>query len=179
MRAALPCTVAFSFTLFCRTIPELVFRKGSPWGSPCGGRWGAAWCHVVHCYTPALSLTQSFKVTHAACDERARYTSNIAVVRYVRLQRAELARPTVFPPAAGTACYTIQHLPPPSSKSVVLSLAPLVPLVLTLQVGAAKLNSDLTLNWGGIEGFRLAGKQGIPLIAACQAVLMGGPEYAR
>ncbi|EFJ42774.1 hypothetical protein VOLCADRAFT_66679, partial [Volvox carteri f. nagariensis] len=47
------------------------------------------------------------------------------------------------------------------------------------KVGASKLNSDLTLNWGGIEGFRIAGKQGIGLIAACQAVLMGGPEYAR
>eukprot|EP00877_Chromochloris_zofingiensis_P007106 jgi/Chrzof1/2649/Cz11g23240.t1_LHC15[v5.2] len=47
------------------------------------------------------------------------------------------------------------------------------------KVGAAKLNGDLTLNWGGIEGFRIAGKQGIGIIAACQAVLMGGPEYAR
>ncbi|GIL68273.1 hypothetical protein Vafri_21560 [Volvox africanus] len=47
------------------------------------------------------------------------------------------------------------------------------------KVGASKLSSDLTLNWGGIEGFRIAGKQGIGLIAACQAVLMGGPEYAR
>ncbi|GLC41317.1 hypothetical protein PLESTB_001076000 [Pleodorina starrii] len=47
------------------------------------------------------------------------------------------------------------------------------------KVGASKLNSDLTLNWGGIEGFRIAGKQGIGIIAACQAVLMGGPEYAR
>ena len=36
------------------------------------------------------------------------------------------------------------------------------------RVGAAKLNSDLTLNWGGIEGFRIAGKQGIGIIAACQ-----------
>lgn len=36
------------------------------------------------------------------------------------------------------------------------------------QVGAAKLSSDLTLNWGGIEGFRIAGKQGIGIIAACQ-----------
>lgn len=32
---------------------------------------------------------------------------------------------------------------------------------------------------GGIEGFRIAGKQGIGIIAACQLVLMGGPEYAR
>ncbi|KAF8057921.1 sdhb [Scenedesmus sp. PABB004] len=47
------------------------------------------------------------------------------------------------------------------------------------QVGAAKLQGDLTLNWGGIEGFRIAGKQGIGIIAACQVVLMGGPEYAR
>eukprot|EP00879_Flechtneria_rotunda_P004588 GHRR01004843.1.p1 GENE.GHRR01004843.1~~GHRR01004843.1.p1 ORF type:complete len:406 (+),score=130.55 GHRR01004843.1:259-1476(+) len=66
----------------------------------------------------------------------------------------------------------------------------LIPEVLSLQgvqlgepvwwkVGAAKLQGDLTLNWGGIEGFRIAGKQGIGIIAACQAVLMGGPEYAR
>lgn len=48
-----------------------------------------------------------------------------------------------------------------------------------LQVGAAKLNSDLTLNYAGIEGFRIAGKQGIWLIVACQLALMGGPEYAR
>ena len=47
------------------------------------------------------------------------------------------------------------------------------------KVGAAKLQGDLTLNWGGIEGFRVAGKQGIGIIAACQVVLMGGPEYAR
>ena len=32
---------------------------------------------------------------------------------------------------------------------------------------------------GGIEGFRIAGKQGIGIIAACQVALMGGPEYAR
>jgi len=46
-------------------------------------------------------------------------------------------------------------------------------------VGAAKLKEDVTLNWGGIEGFRIAGKQGIGLIVACQLALMGGPEYAR
>ncbi len=47
------------------------------------------------------------------------------------------------------------------------------------KVGAAKARGDITLNWGGIEGFRIAGKQGIGIIAACQLVLMGGPEYAR
>ncbi len=46
------------------------------------------------------------------------------------------------------------------------------------KVGAAKLAGD-TINWGGIEGFRIAGGQGIAAIAACQLVLMGGPEYAR
>jgi hypothetical protein len=30
-----------------------------------------------------------------------------------------------------------------------------------------------------LQGFRIAGKQGIGIIAACQVVLMGGPEYAR
>ena len=47
------------------------------------------------------------------------------------------------------------------------------------KVGAAKLNEDLTLNWGGIEGLRIAGKQSIGLILLCQLALMGGPEYAR
>ena len=47
------------------------------------------------------------------------------------------------------------------------------------QVGAAKLRDDQTIDWGGIQGFRIAGKQGIGIIAACQVVLMGGPEYAR
>ncbi|GFH14943.1 chlorophyll a-b binding protein, chloroplastic [Haematococcus lacustris] len=41
------------------------------------------------------------------------------------------------------------------------------------KVGAAKLQGDLTFNWGGIEGFRIAGKQGIGIIAACQLALMG------
>ncbi|MEW5307110.1 MAG: hypothetical protein WDW36_009527 [Sanguina aurantia] len=47
------------------------------------------------------------------------------------------------------------------------------------KVGASKVSGDLTLNWGGIEGFRIAGKQGIAVIAGCQLALMGGPEYAR
>jgi len=46
------------------------------------------------------------------------------------------------------------------------------------KVGAAKLAGE-TLNYGGIDGFRIAGGQGIAVIAACQLVLMGGPEYAR
>ena len=63
-------------------------------------------------------------------------------------------------------------LPPSPSSSF--------PILRTLsQVGAAKLNDDLTLNWGGIQGLRIAGKQGIGIIVACQLVLMGGPEYAR
>eukprot|EP00238_Polyblepharides_amylifera_P004082 CAMPEP_0196590210 /NCGR_PEP_ID=MMETSP1081-20130531/65972_1 /TAXON_ID=36882 /ORGANISM="Pyramimonas amylifera, Strain CCMP720" /LENGTH=360 /DNA_ID=CAMNT_0041913249 /DNA_START=243 /DNA_END=1325 /DNA_ORIENTATION=+ len=47
------------------------------------------------------------------------------------------------------------------------------------KVGYEKLTSDLTLNYAGIEGFRIAGKQGLWIIAACQLFLMGGPEYAR
>jgi len=47
------------------------------------------------------------------------------------------------------------------------------------KVGAAKLSGDITINYAGIEGFRIAGKQGLVVIALCQAVLMGGPEYAR
>lgn len=46
------------------------------------------------------------------------------------------------------------------------------------KVGAAKLAGE-TLNWGGLAGFHVAGGQGVAVIAACQLVLMGGPEYAR
>lgn len=46
------------------------------------------------------------------------------------------------------------------------------------KVGAAKLNGE-SLNYLGVGGFVIAGKQGVAVIAACQAVLMGGPEYAR
>jgi hypothetical protein len=46
------------------------------------------------------------------------------------------------------------------------------------RVGAAKLAGE-TINWGGVEGFHIAGAQGVAVIAACQLVLMGGPEYAR
>jgi len=46
------------------------------------------------------------------------------------------------------------------------------------KVGAAKLGGE-SLNYLGIGGFVIAGKQGVAVIAACQAVLMGGPEYAR
>lgn len=46
------------------------------------------------------------------------------------------------------------------------------------KVGAAKLSGE-SLNYLGVGGFVIAGKQGIAVIAACQAVLMGGPEYAR
>lgn len=46
-------------------------------------------------------------------------------------------------------------------------------------VGAAKLNADITFDYLGIEGFRIAGKQGLLVIVMCQLALMGGPEYAR
>ena len=45
-------------------------------------------------------------------------------------------------------------------------------------MGAAKL-AGTTINYLGIEGFRIAGAQGVLGIAVCQLVLMGGPEYAR
>ena len=47
------------------------------------------------------------------------------------------------------------------------------------KVGAAKLNSDIALDYLGMGGFHIAGGSGIAIIAACQLVLMGGPEYAR
>ena len=47
------------------------------------------------------------------------------------------------------------------------------------RVGATKLQDGITLNYAGIEGFRIAGKQGVGAIAVCQLALMGGPEYAR
>ena len=47
------------------------------------------------------------------------------------------------------------------------------------RVGATKLQDGITLNYAGIEGFRIAGKQGVGAIVVCQLALMGGPEYAR
>ncbi|CAN6440713.1 unnamed protein product [Victoria cruziana] len=46
------------------------------------------------------------------------------------------------------------------------------------KVGYAKLKGD-TLDYLGIPGLRIAGGQGIIIIAICQALLMVGPEYAR
>ena len=46
------------------------------------------------------------------------------------------------------------------------------------KVGAAKLNGDV-LDYAGVGGFVIAGGQGVAVIALCQLVLMGGPEYAR
>lgn len=37
-----------------------------------------------------------------------------------------------------------------------------------VQVGAAKLQDGLSINYAGIEGFRVAGDQGVLVIAACQ-----------
>ena len=50
---------------------------------------------------------------------------------------------------------------------------------LWFKVGAAKLSQDITIDYLGIQGFRIAGKQDIAVIIACQLALMGGPEYAR
>ncbi len=41
------------------------------------------------------------------------------------------------------------------------------------------MNSDIALDYLGLGGFHIAGGSGIAIIAACQLVLMGGPEYAR
>jgi light-harvesting complex II chlorophyll a/b binding protein 7 len=46
-------------------------------------------------------------------------------------------------------------------------------------VGGAKLHGDFDIEWGGIRGLHIAGRQGVGVIAAAQAFLMGGPEYAR
>ena len=47
------------------------------------------------------------------------------------------------------------------------------------KVGAWVLRSDIELNYLGMSGFHIAGGSGIAIIAVCQLVLMGGPEYAR
>ena len=47
------------------------------------------------------------------------------------------------------------------------------------KVGAAKLNTGEDLNYLGIAGLRVAGGQGVAVIAFCQVLLMFGPEYAR
>jgi light-harvesting complex II chlorophyll a/b binding protein 7 len=46
-------------------------------------------------------------------------------------------------------------------------------------VGRAKLLSGENLDYLGVSGLRVAGGAGIGVIAACQVLLMGGPEYAR
>lgn len=45
-------------------------------------------------------------------------------------------------------------------------------------VGAAKLRGD-DLDYGGVPGLRIAGGQGVAVIALTQALLMSGPELAR
>ncbi|CAL8460653.1 g183 [Coccomyxa elongata] len=45
-------------------------------------------------------------------------------------------------------------------------------------VGGAKLEGE-DLNYLGVPGFRIAGGQGVAIIAICQVLLMFGPEYAR
>ena len=47
------------------------------------------------------------------------------------------------------------------------------------KVGAAKLQTGEDLNYLGIAGLRVAGGQGVAIIAVCQFLLMFGPEYAR
>ncbi|KAL4538537.1 hypothetical protein Ndes2526B_g03162 [Nannochloris sp. 'desiccata'] len=47
------------------------------------------------------------------------------------------------------------------------------------RVGAAKLHSTEDLNYLGIAGLKVAGGQGVLIIAICQVLLMFGPEYAR
>ena len=42
-----------------------------------------------------------------------------------------------------------------------------------------KVLEGIDVNYLGIEGFHIAGASGVIGIAFCQAVLMGGPEYAR
>eukprot|EP01023_Acetabularia_acetabulum_P006531 TRINITY_DN12714_c0_g1_i3.p1 TRINITY_DN12714_c0_g1~~TRINITY_DN12714_c0_g1_i3.p1 ORF type:complete len:346 (+),score=63.36 TRINITY_DN12714_c0_g1_i3:55-1092(+) len=46
-------------------------------------------------------------------------------------------------------------------------------------VGYAKLSTGEDLDYLGLTGFRIAGSQGIAIIAFCQVILMYGPEYAR
>ncbi|KAK9809364.1 hypothetical protein WJX73_009035 [Symbiochloris irregularis] len=45
-------------------------------------------------------------------------------------------------------------------------------------VGYAKLQGE-DLNYLGVSGLRIAGSQGVLIIAVCQVLLMFGPEYAR
>ena len=47
------------------------------------------------------------------------------------------------------------------------------------KVGEYVMSSDIELNYLGMSGFHIAGGSGIAIIAVCQLVLMGGPEYAR
>jgi len=47
------------------------------------------------------------------------------------------------------------------------------------KVGYSVLHDGVEINYAGLQGFRIAGDKGLLAIAACQLVLMGGPEYAR
>ena len=47
------------------------------------------------------------------------------------------------------------------------------------KVGYSVLHDGVDINYAGLQGFRIAGDKGVLAIAACQLVLMGGPEYAR
>ena len=47
------------------------------------------------------------------------------------------------------------------------------------KVGYSVLHDGVDINYAGLQGFRIAGDKGLAAIAACQLVLMGGPEYAR
>jgi light-harvesting complex II chlorophyll a/b binding protein 7 len=51
--------------------------------------------------------------------------------------------------------------------------------IMNMPVGAAKLASGDDLNYLGVAGLKLAGGQGVAIIAICQVLLMFGPEYAR
>jgi hypothetical protein len=65
------------------------------------------------------------------------------------------------------------HLATPKLHPAVLKPS-LRPAVLTLMLALPCVRPYCI-----VQGFRIAGKQGIGIIAACQLVLMGGPEYAR
>ena len=67
----------------------------------------------------------------------------------------------------------------PEALSHYCGLADAIAEPIWWKVGYSVLHDGVEINYAGLQGFRIAGDKGVLAIAACQLVLMGGPEYAR
>ena len=76
-------------------------------------------------------------------------------------------------------CSNAPSTPPPPAEALQLGGVTTFLEPRWWNVGAAKLASGEELAYLGIPGLRVAGGQGVAVIAVCQVLLMFGPEYAR